>query len=120
VIFFFLALQSIEAVGVSLHLTSQGPLSVIVAHKAPIIPLIISNLDALFETCSSVIVCGDFNCKYPAWNSQVNTPNDRILESYSDERELLVLGPQYPTHMAKTGDVLDVAVLKINFYFNGN
>jgi hypothetical protein len=69
-----LVLYNIESVGVSLHLTSWGPLSVIGAYKCPSIPLNTSNVVALSITGFSVIVRENLNCKHPAWNSCVDKP----------------------------------------------
>jgi hypothetical protein len=96
-----LALQSIEAVDVSLHLTSQGSggnCTLQVLQHA----IYYLHHDALFINSPSVFVCGNLNCKHPSWSSRVNNPNSPIPESYTKECRLRVLALQHPTHMTKT------------------
>jgi hypothetical protein len=73
-VIFLLALYNIESLGVSLHLISWGPLSVIGAYKCASIPLNTSDVVALSITCFSVIIRENLNCKHPAWNSCVDYP----------------------------------------------
>jgi hypothetical protein len=71
-------------------------------------------ISALFGCVSSAFLCEDRNYKHPTWNSRADNSNGHILEAYTDEHGLCVLGPQQPTHLATTGtmDVLDITIHK--------
>ncbi|KAJ3615747.1 hypothetical protein Zmor_012329 [Zophobas morio] len=63
---------------------------------------ITSDHGALLINYSSVVVCRDLNCKYPAWNSRVDNPKGRIIES-SPMRADCVSYYYRTQHMERTG-----------------
>ena len=107
-------LCSIEAIGVTINIPNQGKVTFASVYKSPNNPLLSNDLDIIFNSCDSVIVCGDLNCKSPLWNSTCTNPNGKILEEYLSKKELIVLGPTSPTHFSTYGsfDVLDISILK--------
>ncbi|KAJ3617043.1 hypothetical protein Zmor_008885 [Zophobas morio] len=73
------ALQVIEAFGITLILTRQGPITVMSIYKLPSQPLTLFDLDLLLVHGIPAILCGDFNCKHPVWNSRVAYRNGYTL-----------------------------------------
>lgn len=58
---------------------------------------------------------GDMNAKHHTWNSKINNYKGLQLHTMAEDNNLIVIGPDEPTHIhlpTRTTDILDIAILK--------
>lgn len=100
------------------RLAMTGHPSIIIAscYLSPSKTILKSDLEALLNLGSSVILAGDFNCKNTLWNCVANNPNGIKLDRLVDTLNFDIIPPMAPTHypfnVAHRPDILDFALLK--------
>lgn len=107
-------LERLEVTGIAVHTANAGTLKLYAAY-APPSRLLESDLEEIFDNDGgATVLAGDLNAKHPTWNSRVTNVKGRLLHRFVDQRDMVVLGPEEPTHFGHVGrpDVLDIAVLK--------
>lgn len=72
------------------------------------------DLTTITETNGDLIVAGDFNAKYPSWNSRTTNSNGTTLGNHADQHLYEIFGPQEPTHFSiqHAADSIDLAIAK--------
>lgn len=109
-------LESAEASVCRLAMTGHQPITIASFYHSPNRVLVESDLKALLDLDSAVIVAGDFNSKHQQWNARSTSQNGIRLDTYADKYNFDVIAPMAPTHYPHntdhTPDVLDIAILK--------
>lgn len=107
-------LQDLEATAVVINTATNGPIRFISAYHPPQRRLCECDLDAVLDSDSPTIIAGDLNAKHTDWNSRSTNTKGRVLQKYADDKDIVIMGPDEPTHFATCGtsDVLDIAILK--------
>ncbi|XP_017780954.1 PREDICTED: RNA-directed DNA polymerase from mobile element jockey-like [Nicrophorus vespilloides] len=104
----------LETTGISINLEGGGSIHLYAVYNPPARVLPVDDLEALLRTNQPVIIAGDLNSKHPAWNSRATNRNGKLLHGLQNTNNILVVGPDEPTHYGTVGrpDVLDVAIIK--------
>ncbi|XP_045466777.1 uncharacterized protein LOC123675461 [Harmonia axyridis] len=105
---------NIEETGVSVK-TKAGEINIYSVYRSPNNGLEEADVKNFFRTKKPTIIAGDLNAKHPDWNSRKTNPQGTKLRAIADKYNLLVLGPEDPTHIHETTgtmDVLDIALMK--------
>lgn len=115
-------LNTLEATAVTIN-TMYGNVTLVAGYIRPADPMDENDLLAIFDSFNRIILCGDLNAKYFAWNSRVNNPKGQQLYNLEERLQAITYGPVDVTHIPRNPnhrpDVLDITIIK-NLRVNPN
>lgn len=108
-------LQALECCGIRLS-TSLGFISLFSIYKPPLNPLLDSDLTALINLDTTVLIAGDFNCKQVSWGCAATNTNGKKMHDYLESYPSLdIHSPTQHTHYhapTDSWDTLDFLITK--------
>lgn len=109
-------MTNLEASVCCIAMTGHSSVILASCYLSPTKTFIKSDLEALFNMGSSVILAGDFNSKNVLWNTLSTNRNGALLEKFMDEITFDLIAPLEPTHYSFNincrPDILDIALLR--------
>lgn len=115
-------LNTLEATAVTIN-THYGNITLVAGYIRPRDPMDENDMILIFDTFDKIILSGDLNAKYFAWNSRANNPKGQQLYNLEERLQAITYGPVDVTHIPRNPnhrpDVLDITIVK-NLRFNPN
>lgn len=105
---------TLETNGIAVQ-TQKQIINIWSAYCTPNIVLDPNDIGNLFSGRQATILAGDLNAKHKDWNSKVNNSRAQRLKQMADQKNIIITGPEDPTHIHtpdNSTDVLDIALLK--------
>jgi len=107
-------LQSLEAIGVLIHINNSSIL-IFSTYQPPSCIMHISDYERVMNLNNNVILAGDLNLKHTNWGCRVVNPNGNKLQKYISDTACTISAPSKPTYFPydnyRLPDILNILLI---------